>query len=202
MGQHGLIRLTSLTGLPNVPMLLELDISTGIETFVNIPEEFPSLTKLTISSHKPHNILSQLPRMPKLNHLVLSAQFVSLADLHVNRNSLKVLDLQACCELMSLDDIPSYPKLEALYVPRSIRRISGLVDKLPSLKTLHLDSSMRPSRCSFSDGKYGRYADYFRLRKIISGLPKGCRVVFNNSFEYTLGRFSRSLGMELPNVMC
>ncbi|KAI9205298.1 uncharacterized protein BJ171DRAFT_71388 [Polychytrium aggregatum] len=139
----------------------------------------------------PHTILSQLPTMPKLNHLVLSSQFVSLADLHVSQSSLTVLDLQACCELASLDDIPSYPKLEILHVPRSIRRISGLVDKLPSLKTLYLDSSMRPFNRSLLDGMFGRYADSFGLRKIISGLPKGCRAVFNDSVEYTFGRFSR-----------
>ncbi|KAI9202706.1 uncharacterized protein BJ171DRAFT_513027 [Polychytrium aggregatum] len=172
-------------------MLLELDIPTDIEGIVDVPEELPSLTKLTISSHMPHNILNQLPTMSKLNHLVLSTQFVSLADLHVNQSSLTVLDLQDCCELKSLDDIPSYPKLEILYAPRSIKRVSGLVDKLPSLKTLHLDSSMRPSHHSLLVDTFGRYAGSFRLRKVISGLPKGCRVVFNDSFEYTFGRFLR-----------
>ncbi|KAI9206166.1 uncharacterized protein BJ171DRAFT_580243 [Polychytrium aggregatum] len=34
----------------------------------------------------------------------------------------------------------------------------------------------------------------------ISGLPKGCRVVFNDLLEYTFGRFSSLLGVELPNV--
>ncbi|KAI9207972.1 uncharacterized protein BJ171DRAFT_492267 [Polychytrium aggregatum] len=172
-------------------MLLELDIPASVETLVDVPEALPSLTKLTISTHKPHNILTQLPSMPNLIHLVLSTQFVRLADLRVSQSSLKVLDLQACCELESLDGIPSYPKLEILYVPRSIQRVSGLVDRLPSLKTLHLDSSIRPSHHSLLDGMFGRYANSFRLRKVISGLPKGCRVVFSDSFEYTFGRFSR-----------
>ncbi|KAI9205346.1 uncharacterized protein BJ171DRAFT_581028 [Polychytrium aggregatum] len=176
-------------------MLLELDIPTGIEALVDVPEEPPS----SPSSQSPRanpTPLSQLPRMPKLNHLVLSSQFVSLADLHVNQSSLTVLDLQACCELASLDDIPSYPKLEILHVPRSIRRVSGLVDKLPSLKTLHLDSSMRPSDRSLLVDMFDRYAGSFSLgwsiiRRRISGLPKGCRVVFSDSVEYTFGRFSR-----------
>ncbi|KAI9209166.1 uncharacterized protein BJ171DRAFT_485638, partial [Polychytrium aggregatum] len=170
-------------------ILLEHDIPADVDAFVDVPEELPSLTKLTISSPKPHTILGQLPSMPKLSHLVLPSQFVSLADLRVNQSSLTVIDLQACCELESLDDIPPYPKLEILYAPRSIRRVSGLVDKLPSLKSLHLDSSIRSSHHSLLDGMFGRYADSFRLRKVISGLPKGCRVVFSDSFEYTFGRF-------------
>ncbi|KAI9204134.1 uncharacterized protein BJ171DRAFT_506204 [Polychytrium aggregatum] len=203
----GCSQLTSLKGMPEMPMLLELNIPVGMETIVGIPEELPSLTKLVISSHMPHNILSQLPSMPRLNHLILPNRFVSLADLHVNQSSLKVLNLHACYELKSLDGIPPYPRLEILHASSQIKRVRGLVHKLPSLKTLHLDSSIRMFDRSWLTDCFGRYADYFNLGwRItswrISGLPKGCRVVFNNTFEYTFGRFSSWLGMELLNILC
>ncbi|KAI9206474.1 uncharacterized protein BJ171DRAFT_497980 [Polychytrium aggregatum] len=176
-------RLTSLEGMPEMPKLVEFNIPESVEDLVDVPKELSSLTKLTICSRRPTNIIHQLPRTPKLRHLVITNLYVKLVDLCVNQSSLKILDLTVCYQLKSLDGLPSYPCLEILYAPRSVRKISKLAEKLPSLKSLYLESKYPQStdRMSWIAGKYQKMCDRINHRWKIcwaSNLPQGCRISY------------------------
>ncbi|KAI9208351.1 uncharacterized protein BJ171DRAFT_565472 [Polychytrium aggregatum] len=196
----GCTELKSLKGMPEMPKLETLQLPKTIESLEGMPNELPSLTKVNLNPYSRLMSLAGLSNVPRLLELDIPVSIETLVDVPEEFPSLTKLTISSRKPHNILSQLPSTPKLNHLILPSQFVSLADLRVNQSSLKVLDLHAC-----CELKS--LGDISSYPKLEILItswriSGLPKGCRVVFNDTFEYTFGRFSSWLGMELLNILC